>query len=181
MVLSQRGKHIKIEKSRRTDKRQKRTHYTVIVECRKDIDGFETDKKVTKMDGEKEGQSRQVFAVNTTTQRAYSVNAHPCPLLLLSWLSKQHFFTIFLSRFLSVARCILWVCVLLGPAFLHEREREIFPFFSLSPLPSWLRLDVRSLGRYLSLLVIVIVLASAPSTFCWREVSLNILGENQLK
>jgi hypothetical protein len=56
MVLSQRGKHIKIEKSRRTDKRQKRTHYTVIVECRKDIDGFETDTKVTKMDGEKEGQ-----------------------------------------------------------------------------------------------------------------------------
>jgi hypothetical protein len=132
---------------------------------------------VTKMDGEKEGQSRQVFAVNTTTQRAYSVNAHPLAQLTVETTFFHDFFISFpFSRSLHfMSMCVTWAGL-----SAWKREGNFSLLLSL-PLPSWLRLDVRSLGRYLSLLVIVIVLASAPSTFCWREVSLNILGENQLK
>jgi hypothetical protein len=75
-----------------------------------------------------------VFAVNTTTQRAYSVNAHPCPLLLLSWLSKQHFFTIFFISFLfSRSLHFMSMCVTWAGLSAWKREGNFSLLLSLSP------------------------------------------------
>ena len=89
------------------------------------------------MDGEKEGQVDKCLLSTQQHRERILWTRIPAPSSCSADCRNNIFsrFFFILSRFLSVARCILWVCVLLGPAFLHERERENFPFFSLSPPP----------------------------------------------
>ena len=152
-------------------------------------DVFETDQKVTK-------NRRRDRQTSVCCQQQHTENAHRIRIawnrihrpILTAQLTLQTVETFFISSFFpsfvrSFVRCLLSflslhfmsLCFVLKldlgrPFCMKEREGDFPPSSLPPPVLSRLRLDVRSLGRYLSLLVIVIVLASASASFCWREV-----------